>query len=401
MAQGGDRDFPEVPDRPSPVSLYPWLLIAASAAIDAGHGKFHPAWLAVAGLAAFAALYVATLWVRWRSGRPRAAYWLLAGLGAVTLGLNLGFGQGMTALFPLLAIACGAVIPWVMPRSGHGPPLPILTVFIVAVVSMLIAIGQGASPGDIWSAWYGPALSGLVVAIIYRFIEAVAELRRTREELARSAVDAERLRFARDMHDLLGHTLSVMVVKAQVTRKLVTRDPAQAQQQALDIEDDRPGGAQRGPPGDRRLPRPGPGARARGGPRRAGRRGRDGGGPAGRPAGPGRGGRPARLGGARGRHQRHPAQRRRAGARSRCAARTGASRSRSATTAAARGQTGSLAGSLAGEAAPGAVRRARAARAAGTARRRRRHAGGGPAARRRLLPHRRRPGPGAFEGACR
>jgi two-component system sensor histidine kinase DesK len=237
MAQGGDRDFPEVPDRPSPVSLYPWLLIAASAAIDAGHGKFQPAWLAVAGLAAFAALYVATLWVRWRSGRPRAAYWLLAALGAVTLGLNLGFGQGMTALFPLLAIACGAVIPWVMPRSGHGPPLPILTVFTVAVVSMLIAIGQGASAGDIWSAWYGPALSGLIVAVIYRFIEAVAELRRTREELARSAVDAERLRFARDMHDLLGHTLSVMVVKAQVTRKLVTRDPAQAQQQALDIED--------------------------------------------------------------------------------------------------------------------------------------------------------------------
>jgi two-component system sensor histidine kinase DesK len=68
-------------------------------------------------------------------------------------------------------------------------------------------------------------------------MEAVAELRRTREELARSAVDAERLRFARDMHDLLGHTLSVMVVKAQVARKLASRDPAQAAQQAMDIEE--------------------------------------------------------------------------------------------------------------------------------------------------------------------
>ena len=73
-------------------------------------------------------------------------------------------------------------------------------------LSMLIAAQQGASTGDIWSAWRSPALSGLVVAIIYRFIEAVAELRRTREELARSAVDARRLRFARDMHDLLGST---------------------------------------------------------------------------------------------------------------------------------------------------------------------------------------------------
>jgi two-component system sensor histidine kinase DesK len=237
MAQGEVRDFPEVPDRPSPASLYPWLLIAGGEASNAWHGRFHPDWLALAGLAAFAVLYVATLWTRWRTSRPRLAYWLLAVLAAVTIGLNIGFGQDMTSLFPLLSIACGAVIPWVMPRSGHGPPRPLLVVFIVALVSTTIAGVQGASDGDIWSAWYGPALSGLVVAVIYRFMEAVAELRRTREELARSAVDAERLRFARDMHDLLGHTLSVMVVKAQVTRKLVARDPAQAERQATDIEE--------------------------------------------------------------------------------------------------------------------------------------------------------------------
>jgi two-component system, NarL family, sensor histidine kinase DesK len=187
MAQGYGRDFADVPDRPAPVSLYPWLLGA---------------------------------------------------LGLVTLGLNLAFGPDMTALFPLLTIACGAVLPWVFPfRDGHGPPLPIITVFLVAAASSLIAAEQGASDGDIWSAWYSPALSGLVVAVIYRFMEAVAELRRTREELARSAVDAERLRFARDMHDLLGHTLSVMVVKAQVARRLASRDPAQAAQQATDIEE--------------------------------------------------------------------------------------------------------------------------------------------------------------------
>jgi two-component system, NarL family, sensor histidine kinase DesK len=237
MAQGEATDFPEVPDRPDPGSLYPWLLIAAGEASDAVHGRFHPDWLALAGLAAFAGLYVAALWARWRSGRPRLSYWLLTALAALTLGLVIGFGQDMTSLFPLLSIACGAVVPWVMPRSGHGPPRPLLVVFIVALVSTTIAGLQGASAGDIWSAWYGPALSGLVVAVIYRFMEAAAELRRTKTELARSAVDAERLRFARDMHDLLGHTLSVMVVKAQVTRKLVTRDPAQAEQQALDIED--------------------------------------------------------------------------------------------------------------------------------------------------------------------
>jgi two-component system sensor histidine kinase DesK len=237
MAQGDARDFPEVPDRPSPVTLYPWLLIAAGAVRDTADGKFHPAWLAGCGLLVFAGLYMAATWFRWR-GRPPVAYVMLVLLAAVTLSLNLGFGAGMNALVPLLSIACGAVVPWVMPfRGGHGPPVPLLVVFTVAFASMLIAVGQGASAGDIWAGWYAPALSGGIVAILYRFIEAVGELRRTREELARAAVDAERLRFARDLHDLLGHTLSVMVVKAQVTRKLVTRDPALAAQAALDIED--------------------------------------------------------------------------------------------------------------------------------------------------------------------
>ena len=240
MAQGDARDFAEVPDRPSPVSLYPWLLIATGAASDTVSGKVHPLWLAVGGLVAFAGLYMAVPWVRWRTSRPRAAYPLLAVLGAVTVAMAIGFGQDMSALFPLLTIACGAVLPWMFlfsSRGGYGPPVPILVVFAVASVSMLIAVGQGASAGDIWSNWYGPALSGLVVTIIYRFMEAIAELRRTREQLARTAVEAERLRFARDLHDLLGHTLSVMVVKAQLIRKLATKDPALAEQEATDIED--------------------------------------------------------------------------------------------------------------------------------------------------------------------
>ena len=181
---GDGRDFPEVPDRPSPANLYPWLAVAAGPAIDAVHGRFHPDWLALAGLAAFAVLYVATLWVRWRSSRPACPTGCRC--CAVALGLNFGFGQDMTSLFPLLSIACGAVIPWVMPGPVTGRRGRCSSCSSSRLVSTTIAGVQGASAGDIWSAWYGPALSGLVVAVIYRFMEAVAELRRTREELARS-----------------------------------------------------------------------------------------------------------------------------------------------------------------------------------------------------------------------
>nr|WP_277819980.1 histidine kinase [Actinomadura sp. RB99] len=61
-------------------------------------------------------------------------------------------------------------------------------------------------------------------------------LRAAREELAKAAVEQERLRFSRDLHDLLGHTLSVMVVKAQAVRLVAERDPAVAAEQAADIE---------------------------------------------------------------------------------------------------------------------------------------------------------------------
>ena len=46
----------------------------------------------------------------------------------------------------------------------------------------------------------------------------------------------ERERFSRDLHDLLGHTLSVMVVKAQAVRRLVAQDPDAAAEHAADIE---------------------------------------------------------------------------------------------------------------------------------------------------------------------
>jgi two-component system sensor histidine kinase DesK len=67
-------------------------------------------------------------------------------------------------------------------------------------------------------------------------IATVAELRRTRRELARLAVLQERDRFARDLHDLLGHTLSVIVVKAEAVRRLAPLDSAAAAVHAADIE---------------------------------------------------------------------------------------------------------------------------------------------------------------------
>jgi two-component system sensor histidine kinase DesK len=88
----------------------------------------------------------------------------------------------------------------------------------------------------VWAEGFVVLLAGAANAAFTALMDTVAELRRTRQELARLAVTEERERFSRDLHDLLGHTLSVMVVKAQAVRRLTAQDPEAAAAHAADIE---------------------------------------------------------------------------------------------------------------------------------------------------------------------
>jgi len=54
--------------------------------------------------------------------------------------------------------------------------------------------------------------------------------------VARLAVVEERTRFSRDMHDVLGHSLTVVTVKSELARRLVSMDPARAEEEIADIE---------------------------------------------------------------------------------------------------------------------------------------------------------------------
>ncbi len=63
-----------------------------------------------------------------------------------------------------------------------------------------------------------------------------AKLRLNQEEIERLAKIAERERIARDLHDLLGHTLSLNVLKARLANKLINRDNEKAIQEVAEIE---------------------------------------------------------------------------------------------------------------------------------------------------------------------
>ncbi|MQP74465.1 sensor histidine kinase [Stenotrophomonas sp. MYb238] len=87
-------------------------------------------------------------------------------------------------------------------------------------------------------AWI-PALTviiGLIVNVERASSEKDAALRLSHEEVRRLAATAERERIGRDLHDLLGHTLSLITLKMELSRKLFERDPARAQRELAEAE---------------------------------------------------------------------------------------------------------------------------------------------------------------------
>jgi two-component system, NarL family, sensor histidine kinase DesK len=82
----------------------------------------------------------------------------------------------------------------------------------------------------------GPLLATFFAYTAARRSELVDTLRATRAELARMAVADERLRIARDLHDLLGHSLSLITLKAELAGRVIGTDPGRAATEIADME---------------------------------------------------------------------------------------------------------------------------------------------------------------------
>ncbi|MFE9863174.1 sensor histidine kinase [Streptomyces sp. NPDC005506] len=217
------------PGPPGPYALLPWLLMGLGAFSNLFQGETPNPWIGGLGLLTFNSLYISVVFrafVKEKRESP-VSYWLLAVLAVVTFGLAIGYGGSWLLFFPLLSLACGTVL-----RQRQL----LLGLLCLAAVASLVAVWRGDNVSEPWAIGYGTFISGAVTAAILTLSETVMELRATRQELARTAVEKERLRFSRDLHDLLGHTLSVIVVKSEAARRLAPRDMDAALLQVADIE---------------------------------------------------------------------------------------------------------------------------------------------------------------------
>ncbi|MCX5382538.1 sensor histidine kinase [Streptomyces sp. NBC_00083] len=78
-------------------------------------------------------------------------------------------------------------------------------------------------------------ICAVVVFGLSRMAQLASELHRSRAEIARLAVTTERLRFARDLHDLLGFSLSAITLKCELVRRLAPSRPVQAQAELTEV----------------------------------------------------------------------------------------------------------------------------------------------------------------------
>ncbi|MHA6763627.1 sensor histidine kinase [Streptacidiphilus sp. PAMC 29251] len=109
------------------------------------------------------------------------------------------------------------------------PAAPGWSVFAaVAAVAAVSGPLQHWSPADCVYIVISTVITSLMVFGLTRLSQLVTQVQATRTQLARLAVTRERLRFSRDLHDLLGYSLSAITLKSELTRRLVVGSPEQA-----------------------------------------------------------------------------------------------------------------------------------------------------------------------------
>jgi two-component system sensor histidine kinase DesK len=175
-----------------------------------------------ATILAFLPLYFASYWYcGWQCA-------LVIGLTCLIGALWAPYNRGASTFFIFACAMCAGIRA---PRAAYG--------CVLAVIALAMA-----------SAWTLPShgidflMPVLIVGTLVGFGGVMnARLGRSRDQLLRKqeeveqmATIAERERISRDLHDLLGHTLSLITLKAELAGKLFERDPAACRREIGDIE---------------------------------------------------------------------------------------------------------------------------------------------------------------------
>ncbi len=207
-----------------------WLIFMAAPVrdlVDGGHGTAATV-LGALGLTAFVGCYLALVFrYTARVHEWRAVYATFTVLLVLAVALALGMGTAWLGLFVYAAVSAGAALPmrravWIIP----------------AITVTMMAIGmRDTGAADLFPGLgVTTLLVGFAMTGVRQLIRTTVELRQARATVAQLAANEERLRLARDLHDLLGHSLSLITLKSELAGRMLPAHPDKAAQQVADIE---------------------------------------------------------------------------------------------------------------------------------------------------------------------
>ncbi|WP_042406385.1 sensor histidine kinase [Streptacidiphilus carbonis] len=154
--------------------------------------------------------------------------WLLGGMLVISAATCFTLGDNWLALYTYTAVSAGLILPQRFAIYGVGA----VTGLIVVTGAVLHSDTTSLIPIALSAFLGGAAMTGL-----QRLIRTMQELREARQAVAALAASDERLRMARDLHDLLGHSLSLVTLKSELTARFMDQERyAEARAQVEDIE---------------------------------------------------------------------------------------------------------------------------------------------------------------------
>lgn len=179
------------------------------------------------GLLAFVLVYVALVFQKTSRPMDERVLPVLALLLGMAVVLSLTLGAPWLVLFVYVCVGCGAGLPTKVSRFA-----------ILLAMGVLFAVGLNIPDTDTFlPVLVLPALlGGFAMVGVRQMARTTRALREARATVAHLAANEERLRLARDLHDLLGHSLSLITLKSELAGRMLPDKPDQAAQQVADIE---------------------------------------------------------------------------------------------------------------------------------------------------------------------
>ncbi|MET9365487.1 histidine kinase [Streptomyces sp. NPDC006632] len=188
-----------------------------------------PVWEGVGAVLGFLAIFVLQLAHSYpaffpRLARHRTATWTTQALLSYLPMLLVGDAWGGMQAF------LGASAVLVFPAAVGWPLLGAIT-----CVTCTVLVEIGSDNATILYSTFDAVLIGLIVIGLSRTSDLIVNLHRSRAELSRLAVAEERLRFTRDLHDVLGFGLSAVALKCELAHRLLAEAPAKAYEELGEV----------------------------------------------------------------------------------------------------------------------------------------------------------------------